>query len=401
MNNPSKKSFFLEPVTENEVLKVVNSSPNKTSMDHSGINFALVKECISVIAIPISHIANISFEMGIFPDQMKIAKVIPIFKSGLKDSFTNYRPVSLLPQFSKILEKLFNNRLNKFLEINNTLSNSEYGFRNNSTTSHALIDLHEQLTKSIDNKLSTIGVFIDLKKAFDTIDHTLLLQKLNRYGIRGIANAWLASYLKERSQYVFYNNENSDPMNMWCGVPQGSILGPKLLILYINDMVNVSNISKFIIFADDTNLFCTSKEIVSLSVTICQQIVSKLHKNYYVIKRASRLLSTSSLTMLYNSLCLPSMLYCCEIWGRASGYLLNKITLLQKKFIRMVHTTCYLEHTKPLFELSFIFTFPDLLEYAMAILMFKAFHNLLPINIQNIFQIHINIRSSRRKKCFP
>ena len=112
------------------------------------------------------------------------------------------------------MEKLFNNRLNKFLEINNTLS-------------------------SIDNKLSTIGVFIDLKKAFDTIDHTLLLQKLNTVdGIKGIANAWLDSYLKERSQYVFYNNENSEPMNMCCGVPQGSILGPKLCILYINDMVN-------------------------------------------------------------------------------------------------------------------------------------------------------------------
>ena len=104
--------------------------------------------------------------------------------------------------------------------------------------------------------------------------------------------------------------------------------------------------------------------------------------------------------MLYNSLCLPYMLYCCEIWGRASGYLLNKITLLQKKFIRMVHRTCYLEHTKPLFKLSFILTFPDLLEYAMAILMFKAFHNLLPINIQFFFQIHINIRSSRRKNMF-
>ena len=96
--------------------------------------------------------------------------------------------------------------------------------------------------------------------------------------------------------------------------------------------------------------------------------------------------------MLYNSLCLPYMLYCCEIWGRASGYLLNEITLLQKKFIRMVHRACYLEHTQPLFKLSFILTFPDLLEYAMAILIFKVFYNLLPINIQFFFQIHINIR---------
>ena len=122
------------------------------------------------------------------------------------------------------MEKLFNNRLDKFSEINDILSNNQYGFRNNSTTCHALIDLNEQLTKSIDDKLCTIGVFINLKKAFDTIDHSLLLQKLNRYGIRGIANSWLSSYLKERFQYVFYNNETSDTMNICCGVPQGSIL---------------------------------------------------------------------------------------------------------------------------------------------------------------------------------
>ena len=364
------------------------------------------------------------------------------------------------------MEKTFNNRLDKFLEINDILSNNQYGFRNNSTTCHALIDLHEQLTKSIDDKLCTIGVFLDLKKAFDTIDHSLLLQKLNRYGIRGIANSWLTSYLKERSQYVFYNNENSDAMNICCGVPQGSILGPKLFLLYINDMVNVSKIFKFIIFADDTNLFCTSKDIMSLSVTICnelmklkkwfalnklslnitktnymifcktkykdniqisignklidkvsetkflgviiddqlnwqshiKQIVTKLHKNYYIIKKASR--SMASLTMLYNSLCLPYMLYCCEIWGRASAYLLNKITLLQKKMIRLVHKAFYREHRKPLFKLSNILMFSDLLQYAMSILMFKAFHNLLPANIQNIFKIHINIRSSRRQNMF-
>ena len=163
------------------------------------------------------------------------------------------------------------------MENNDILSNIQYGFRNNSTTCHALINLHKQLTKSIDYKLCTIGVFIDLKKSFDIFDHSLLLQKPNRYGIRGIANSWLSSYLRERSQYVFYNNENSDAMNICCGVPQGSILGPKLFILYINYMVNISKKFKFIIFADDINLFCTSKDIVSVNVTICNELM-KLKK---------------------------------------------------------------------------------------------------------------------------
>ena len=130
-----------------------------------------------------------------------------------------------------------------------------------------------------------------------------------------------------------------------------------------------------------------------------KQIVTKLHKNYYIIKKASRLLSMASLTMLYNSLCLPYILYCCEIWGRASAYLLDEITLLQKKMIRLVHKAFYREHTKPLFKLSNILMFLDLLQYAMSILMFKAFHNLLPAIIQNIFKIHINQVGG--KICFP
>ena len=122
------------------------------------------------------------------------------------------------------LDHLSNNRLDKFLEMNDALSNIQYDFRNNSSTCHALIDLYEQLTKSIDDKLCKIGVFIDLRKVFDTIDFLLLLQKRNRYGIRGIANSRLSSYSKERSRYVFYNDKSSDPMNISCGVPHGIML---------------------------------------------------------------------------------------------------------------------------------------------------------------------------------
>ena len=153
-------------------------------------------------------------------------------------------------------------RLNSFIEKHNLLTDNQYGFRANRSTTMALMDLTEELTNCIDNKEYAVGIFIDLKKAFDTIDHNILLYK--RYGMRGVALSWLKSYISKRQQFVKMGNHNSTCLDITCGVPQGSVLGPLLFILYINDICKVSTIFKCIIFADDTNIFCSGSNLKKL-----------------------------------------------------------------------------------------------------------------------------------------
>lgn len=213
---------------------------------------------------------------------MKIAKVIPIHKNGERCQFTNYRPISLLPQFSKILEKLFVNRLDKYIEKHNLLSDNQYGFRVKRSTSMAVMELVEGISNAIDNKEYTVGVFIDLQKAFDTIDHSILMNKLERDGIRGIAYKWMKSYLDDRYQYVEINNVKSNQLKVTCGVPQGSVLGPKLFILYINDICSVSKLLKCVLFADDTTLYCSGKDLEQL-LTTAEKELTYLHQSSFLI----------------------------------------------------------------------------------------------------------------------
>ena len=186
---------------------------------------------------------NESFETGIFPNKLKIAKVIPILEKGLTTKKSNYRPISLLSIFNKIFEKLMYQSLYKFLAAHELLFNLQFGFRSGHSTDHALVILTENIKSSLDSNRFGCGIFIDLQKAFDTVNHDILLRKLEHYGIRGNSLYWFKSYLKDRKQFVSVNGHSSSICNITCGVPQGSVLGRFLLFLiYINDLPSSSKL---------------------------------------------------------------------------------------------------------------------------------------------------------------
>ena len=213
---------------------------------------------------------------GIFPDPLKIAKIIPVFKSGDKLKVSNYRPISILSPFSKLLEKIVYTRLTTFVQHNDLLADTQYGFRKNLSTELALIDLTNQISKSLDDHQTTIGIFLDLSKAFDTVNHEILLHKLEHYGIRGTPLKWFTSYLSNRYQYVSLNNTSSSFLPIICGVPQGSILGPLLFLLYVNDIQSVTDLN-LIMFADDTNIFATGHCPILLAASLNSKLEEICH----------------------------------------------------------------------------------------------------------------------------
>ena len=226
---------------------------------------------------------NQSFQCGIFPDKLKIAKVISLFKKGNPELPSNYRPISLLSIFSKIFEKLMYRRLYKFLEIHNVLYSQQFGFQENHSIDHALVSLTEAIRNTFDNKRLGCGIFVDLQKAFDTVNHRILLSKFEHYGIRGCALEWFRSYLSDRKQYVSVNGSNSNLLYITCGVPQGSVLGPLLFLIYINDLPNASKKLAFYLFADDTNIYYESKDLSNLNKVLNKEL--RLVKKWLDAKR--------------------------------------------------------------------------------------------------------------------
>lgn len=255
------KAMFLYATNPQEILKIVKNLKYSQSTGFDNISTQVVKHSINYLSDPLSHIFNSSMQTGVVPDQLKIAKVIPLYKSGDKSEFSNYRPISLLPIFSKILEKIMSKRLLNFLEKYNLLVEQQFGFRKNRSTEQAITALTHNILQNIDNGEFTVAVFIDLTKAFDTVPHNILLHKLNHLGVRGVANTWFESYLSDREQFVIYNNAKSTRKKVTCGVPQGSILGPLLFLIFINDIVQSSEKLKWTLFADDTTIYFSDKNV--------------------------------------------------------------------------------------------------------------------------------------------
>ena len=198
-----------------------------------------------------------------------MAKVTPVFKKGSRQDKDYYRPISVLSIFSKIFEKAMFKCLYGYLESHNILYPLQFGFRQKCSTNHALIQITESIRNSIDN--NGCGIFIDLKKAFDTVNHSILLSKLIHYRVRGKAYDWFHLYLSNREQFVGIYGHKSDSLLITCGVPQGSLLGPLLFLLNINDLPITLKLLSFHLFADDTNIYCSHKNLNDLELILNQE----------------------------------------------------------------------------------------------------------------------------------
>jgi retron-type reverse transcriptase len=258
----------------------------KRSCSFDEINTCLLHKIIDVISLPLTFIFNLSFSTGVFPDKLKIAKIIPIHKSGSFDDLINFRPISILPALSKILERLMYNRMIKFLNKFNVLHAAQYGFRSGRSTESALIDLNEYVSKYLDQSMHVFALYLDVAKAFDSINHSVLLNKLAHYGFRDKANAWFHSYLSNRFQYVSIANNSSNLRLITHGVPQGSILGPLLFLLYINDLPLTDKNAHFVLFADDTSALIPVNPNIDNTVIlndICSNIFLWFFNNRLII----------------------------------------------------------------------------------------------------------------------
>jgi len=288
LKNPNTIKFLINQTDPQEIEDIIKNFDSSKGVGPNSIAPKILKQISHLISTPLSIIFNKSFRTGVFPGLLKISKINPIHKKDSKLLISNYRPISLLSNLNKIIEKLMFKRLYAFLENYKCIYDLQFGFRENHSTNHAIISIIQKIQDAIKNNTFAIGVFIDLQKAFDTVNHSILLEKLNHYGISGISNTWFKSYLTDRQQFVSIGGEDSDFTTTEHGVPQGSVLGPLLFLVYINDLHQCINNSTSFHFADDTNLlYIPNKKVRNTNITRRLNIDLKSLNNWLMANKIS------------------------------------------------------------------------------------------------------------------
>lgn len=282
---PVSHNFFLLPVTEADVLKSIATLNNSSSSGPDEITANILKYCSDVLAEPIAHFINSSFSSGIFPAGLKLCKTIPVFKKGDRQDPGNYRPISLSNTLSKVIESIVKVRLENYCLKFNILNQAQHGFTVNKSTESALYELLSEIYANCNRDLLTAVIICDLSKAFDLVDHRLLLQKLEGYGVRGLSLEWFRSFLSDRQQYVVVGGSKSEQRSVTAGVPQGSILGPLLFNLFVNDLPLCTG-AKVVMYADDTTAIISATSIDELMIranNVLSELSSWFKANHLVL----------------------------------------------------------------------------------------------------------------------
>lgn len=418
-----------------EVLETIEAIKNKKSAADDGISIKILESLPLDAFMALSTVINKSFDAGVFPSCFKVAKIIPLYKGGDQSNPSNYRPISLLPTISKVIERLVKRRLTTFLERHNIINEHQYGFQAKKNTTDAMFDFLSKVFHAMNDREACAAVFCDLSKAFDCVSHEVLLGKLYKYGFRGKVLMWLESYLGDRVQSVNLNGVSSKKQKISCGVPQGSVLGPLLFLLYINDLTQLEIAGFFALFADDTTIFWHNKDTQQLQQDIVSDIekikewcdanrlclnMSKTHligfncevtnlslgsghiasvnhskflgllideklkffphiiklntklaSGCYSVRATYQELGTEMARNVYFALVESHLRYALPFWGACSQYLFDSVFVLQKRAVRNLINAHPRTHCKPIFIKQNILTLPALFILETACLIYK------------------------------
>lgn len=418
-------SFFMPAIVGSDVRQAILKLKNSACTDFYDLNSFIMKASCDILVEPLATLYNKCITDCTWPTNLKISKILPIHKKGDVDDLDNYRPIAIVPIISKIFEIIVKDFLVSYLENKRIFSSSQYGFRKNFSTVKALLAVIDFIVEGFDEGFTTNATVCDLTKAFDCVNIDILLIKMEHYGIRGTMLGLITSYLADRKQYVHFNGAISDLLPITCGVPQGSVLGPLLFLIYINDLPSSLDLTRCVLFADDTTLltrgnvsmrdealsrtkiwfnsnnlklneskthnllFSTDKWIgkmepirllgVTLDTSLCwsdhiESICAKLSSQIYAMRQMRPYLDNTAMRMVYFALIHSILSYAIVLWGNSSKYL--KVFYLQKAAVRIIDSAPYGTSCRFLFRKYEILPMPSVYIFETLLFIHRNVNNI-------------------------